>query len=63
MGADLAERFPEARAAFEEADRVLGYALSKVACEGPAEALVATQNAQPAILVHSVAVWRLVAPA
>lgn len=60
MGKDLAERFPVARATFEEADRLLGFPLSRIAFEGSDEELMATQNAQPAILVHSVAVWRLI---
>lgn len=61
MGRDLAERFPEARAVFEEADDVLGLALSRIMWEGPEEELTATLNAQPAILTHSVAVYRVVA--
>jgi [acyl-carrier-protein] S-malonyltransferase len=59
MGKDLAERFPEARAAFEEADEALGVPLSRLCWEGPEEELTLTINAQPAILVHSVAVWRV----
>lgn len=61
MGRDLADRFPEARVVFEEADDVLGFALSKLAWEGPGEELTLTHNAQPAILTHSVAVYRVVA--
>jgi [acyl-carrier-protein] S-malonyltransferase len=60
MGRDLAERFPEARAVFEEADDALGLALSRLAWSGPDEELTATRNAQPAILTHSVAVLRVV---
>lgn len=60
MGRDLAERFPEARAVFEEADDALGLALSRLAWSGPEEELTATRNAQPAILTHSVAVLRVV---
>ena len=59
MGKDLAESFPEARAAFEEADDVLGTALSRLAWEGPAEELTLTRNAQPALLVHSIAAFRV----
>lgn len=61
MGKDLAEAFPMACQTFQEADRILGVPLSKIAWEGPAETLTQTENAQPAILVHSVAVWRVVA--
>jgi [acyl-carrier-protein] S-malonyltransferase len=60
MGRDLAEAYPQARQAFEEADDVLGYSLSRVAWQGPETELTATQNAQPAILVHSVAAFRVV---
>ncbi|MBB4635488.1 ACP S-malonyltransferase [Longimicrobium terrae] len=57
MGRDLAERFPEARALFQEADDALGFSLSTLMWEGPAEELTLTVNAQPALLVHSAAVW------
>lgn len=60
MGQDLVEAFPEARRVFEEADDVLGFALSRVAFEGPADELTATRNAQPALLTHSIAVYRVV---
>lgn len=59
MGRDLARAFPLAAETFEEADEVLGIGLSGVAWEGPEEELTRTQNAQPAILVHSVAVFRV----
>jgi len=55
MGRELAEDFPCARQAFEIADRALGFALSKLCFEGPAEELQLTANAQPAILAMSVA--------
>lgn len=57
MGRDLAERFPEARAVFQEADDALGFALSRLMWEGPEEELTLTINAQPALLTHSAAVW------
>lgn len=60
MGRDLADGFPEARRTFEEADDTLGFALTKVAWAGPGEELTATSIAQPAILTHSVAVFRIV---
>ena len=55
MGRELAEEFPRARQVFEAADRALGFALSKLCFEGPAEELQLTANAQPAILAMSVA--------
>lgn len=59
MGQALAERFPEAREAFEEADDTLGFGLSRIAWKGPIEVLTATENAQPALYVHSLAVYRV----
>jgi len=55
MGRELAENFPAARAVFEEADRALGFPLSKLCFEGPAEDLQLTANTQPAILTVSAA--------
>jgi [acyl-carrier-protein] S-malonyltransferase len=59
MGRELAMTFPEAARVFEEADDVLGMSLSRLAWEGPEADLTLTMNAQPALLVHSVAVLRV----
>jgi len=59
MGKDLAEKFPEARAVFDEADRVLGFPLSRMCFEGSEEDLKQTANTQPAILAVSVAAFRV----
>jgi len=59
MAADLAEAYPLAAATLAEADEALGLDLAQVMRDGPAEALTATEIAQPAILAHSVALWRL----
>jgi [acyl-carrier-protein] S-malonyltransferase len=56
MGKDFAQAFGAARSVFEEADRVLGYAISKLCFEGPADQLTLTTHAQPAIFTTSVAV-------
>jgi len=58
MGVALAARFPEAAAAFVEADEILGVPLSRLMREGPEEELTETRNAQPALLAHSVAALR-----
>jgi [acyl-carrier-protein] S-malonyltransferase len=58
MGAALAREHASAAEAFAEADDLLGFALSRLMWEGPESELVLTQNAQPAILVHSVAALR-----
>jgi [acyl-carrier-protein] S-malonyltransferase len=59
MGKALAEAFPAARAAFDEADAVLGFALTDVMWNGPEDQLRRTENAQPALLAHSVAALRV----
>jgi [acyl-carrier-protein] S-malonyltransferase len=59
MGRELAESFPCVRRVFEEADQALGFALSKLCFEGPAEELLLTANAQPAILTVSVGAARV----
>ena len=55
MGADLVERSPDAAAIYERADAALGFPLSRLILEGPADELNETVNAQPAILAASVA--------
>jgi|SRR5579872_903489 len=57
MGHSLAETFPEAREVFEEADRVLGFALSTLCFEGPEDKLALTENTQPALLAVSAAAY------
>ena len=58
MGRDLAEKFPESKAVFDEADAALGFSLSKLCFEGSEEALKQTENTQPAILTVSIAAYR-----
>ena len=55
MGRDLFEGSVAARGVFEAADGVLGFPLSKLCFEGPAEALQETRHAQPAIFAVSLA--------
>lgn len=59
MGQALARSHAAARATFEEADDVLGFGLSRLAWEGPEDALRATENAQPALYAHSLAAYRV----
>ena len=63
MARDLCERCESVRARFAEADEVLGFALSALCFEGPAEQLAQTHITQPAVFVHSVAVGELLAAA
>lgn len=57
MGKDLYETDAEVRALYDEANEVLGYDLGGLCFEGPEAELRLTQNTQPAILAHSVAIW------
>src|SRR5688572_22538598 len=57
MGKSLADAFPSARAVFDEADHVLGFALSQMCFDGPEVALKLTENTQPAILTVSSAAF------
>jgi [acyl-carrier-protein] S-malonyltransferase len=59
MGRDLAAAFAAAREVFAEVDDTLGQKLSKLMFEGPAEELTLTENAQPALMAHSLAVLRV----
>ncbi|MBA7503514.1 Malonyl CoA-acyl carrier protein transacylase [subsurface metagenome] len=58
MGLDLYRRYSTAREVFDEADATLGFPLSRLCFEGPEEELTRTDNAQPAILVTSIACLR-----
>lgn len=60
MARDLHEAFDSVRQLFEEADDALGISLSSIMFDGPEETLTETRNAQPALLLHSVAVHRLI---
>jgi len=60
MGRDLAERFPAARDTFAAIDDALGEPLSRIMFDGPENELLATHNAQPAILAHSAAVFAVI---
>jgi [acyl-carrier-protein] S-malonyltransferase len=59
MGKDLAQKFEAAKQIFEEADAALGFALSDLCFNGPAEDLQLTENTQPAILATSIAALRV----
>jgi [acyl-carrier-protein] S-malonyltransferase len=58
MGAALAEASRAARDTFDEVDEALGQNLFRLMREGPDEELRLTENAQPAIMAHSIAVFR-----
>ncbi len=55
MGYDLARKYPEVAQLYAQADQALGYSLSRLCFEGPEADLTRTDNAQPALLVTSLA--------
>jgi [acyl-carrier-protein] S-malonyltransferase len=59
MGKMLAEASVTAREVFEEVDHALGQNLFKLMCEGPADDLTLTENAQPAIMANAIATLRV----
>ena len=58
MGKALADRWPQAKAVFDEVDAALGEHLSTLIWEGPIEDLTLTANAQPALMATSLAAMR-----
>jgi [acyl-carrier-protein] S-malonyltransferase len=63
MGSDLHQEFSAFRGVMKEADARLGFPLSRLCFDGPEDQLTLTANTQPAILAHSIGVWRIVAEA
>ncbi|MFL6766159.1 MAG: ACP S-malonyltransferase [Sphingomicrobium sp.] len=58
MGAALAQASRRAQDVFDEVDEALGQNLFRLMREGPEDELKLTENAQPAIMAHSLAVLR-----
>ncbi len=56
MGKDYYDSFPEARALYRAANDALGFDIAELSFGGDMDELTKTKNAQPAILLHSVAV-------
>jgi [acyl-carrier-protein] S-malonyltransferase len=59
MGKALADAYPSAREVFAEIDAALGDDLTTVMWEGPADRLMLTENAQPALVAVSLAAMRV----
>lgn len=59
MGQALAAASAVAREVFQEVDEALGQHLSRLMVEGPAEELMLTENAQPAIMANAIATLRV----
>ncbi len=60
MGADIYEAHESLRPHFHLADEVSGLEVAKTMFEGPEETLKQTQITQPALYVHSIAVYKIV---
>ena len=59
MGKALADASAAAREVFQEVDEALGQNLFRLMCEGPADELTLTENAQPAIMANAIATLRV----
>jgi [acyl-carrier-protein] S-malonyltransferase len=59
MGVELAAASPAARAVFDEVNDALSQNLFAIMRDGPEDALTLTENAQPAIMAHSLAIARV----
>jgi len=59
MGHGVVDGHPLAKQTWVEADEALGFSLSSLVVSGPDAALTLTENAQPAILAYSTALFRV----
>jgi [acyl-carrier-protein] S-malonyltransferase len=60
MGKDLYDSFPQIKDLYEKANEIMGLDLASICFEGPEDKLKQTQITQPAIFVHSMAVFELI---
>ncbi|WP_416445096.1 ACP S-malonyltransferase [Leeuwenhoekiella sp. A16] len=58
MGKDVYDTSADARAIFEKANEILGFNIAKTMFDGSAEELKETKVTQPAIFLHSVALYK-----
>ncbi|MGR6873737.1 ACP S-malonyltransferase [Pseudomonas sp. HK3] len=58
MLSDVITEFPVAKETLQQADAVLGFKLSDIILNGPADDLNSTNNTQPALVAVEVALWR-----
>jgi [acyl-carrier-protein] S-malonyltransferase len=59
MGKDLYENYSEVRKLYHESEKILDFPLTKISFEGPEYDLKQTRYTQPALFVHSLAVYQL----
>ena len=60
MGMELADRYPEASAVYEQANEVMGMDIRRLCREGPESELVKTENSQPTIHTTALALLKVV---
>jgi [acyl-carrier-protein] S-malonyltransferase len=60
MGKEFAQKDEKVASFFKKADERLGFSLSTIIFEGPQETLTRTENAQPALLTMSIALFEKV---
>lgn len=60
MGKDFVGKFGVSKEIYERANEVLGYNIMQLCFEGPESELMKTENTQPAILVTSVAILKVI---
>jgi len=61
MGKDYYDKYPEARNLYKQANQKIGFDITALSFSGDLEELTKTHNAQPAILLHSIAVLAVLA--
>ncbi len=54
MGKEFYKAFSEAKKLFDDAGEILGFDIADLCFNGPDEKLMLTENAQPALLIHSI---------
>jgi (acyl-carrier-protein) S-malonyltransferase len=59
MGKGLYDKYPEVRNIFQQANDILGFNLAQLCFEGSQVELTRTENAQPAILTVSKALFQI----
>lgn len=60
MAAERYESEPEAKKIIDKADEILGFSLSNIMFDGPEDSLKQTEYTQPALFVHSMAVFKTI---
>ncbi|MGI6189313.1 MAG: ACP S-malonyltransferase [Clostridiales bacterium] len=59
MGKELYHSYDEVKELFNKADEILGRCISNICLEGPESELIKTENTQPAVLLFSTAVMKV----